>query len=177
MQTLASQTSNGLIPLLWRSAPGSTSILHWALSKLPEIFPTPTPWLCQTDLSDWSRSRMICRLVYWCVSPSFARQAILQALASWVESPTDSGHIFIVPRILQRDFGRLSKFVHFGGQYNDLPLPFTPLVPFLIYFIPPFNRHSTYQHQLTSTVDTVTNPVPSWIQTELNGLIRLSAPS
>ena len=177
MQTLASNPSNGLIPLLWRAAPGTPSILHWALTTLPPIFPTSTPWLYQTDFSDWSRSPMIGRSVLWCLSPSFARQGFLQAIASWIESPTKGCHIFIVPRILQRDFGRLSKFIVFGGQYTNLPLPFVPLVPFVVYFIIPFDRYSTYQRQIISPVDKAPNPVPSWVQKELNGLLRVSAPS
>ena len=120
---------------------------------------------------------MIGQSVMWCVSPSFVRQAILQALAAWVESPIDICHIFIVPRILQRDFGRLSKFVIFGGQYTNLPLPFTPLVPFVVYFLPPFDRLRTYQRQIASPMDTSPNLVPLWVQQEINGLLRLSASS
>ena len=121
---------------------------------------------------------MINQSVLWCISPSFVRQAILRALASWVESPTNSCHIFLVPRILQRDFGRLSKFVLFSGQYIDLPLPFTPLVPFVLYYLPPFNRSDVYQLQLQQqSVDKTSNRVPSWIQKEIDGLLRVSAPS
>ena len=120
---------------------------------------------------------MIGHSALWCISPSFARQVILQALASWVESPTTGCHKFLVPRILQRDFGRLSKFVTFGGQYTDLPLPFTPLVPFLLYCIPPFDRSIIYQRQLISPVDETTNPLPDWVQHEIIGLLRLSASS
>ena len=150
MQQLSSHNGNSLIPLLWRPAPATDLILNWVLSILPPLFLSSTSWLFLSDFSDWSRSRMINWSILWCISPSFARQAILQALAAWVESPTDSGHIFIVPRILQRDFGRLSKFVIYGGQYTNIPLPFTPLVPFVVYFLPPFNRLSTYQQQTTT---------------------------
>ena len=85
MQTLASHTSNGFIPLLWRDAPESSTILDWTISTLPPIFPTFTSWLFQTDFSNWSKSPMIGHSVLRCISPSFARQEILQALASWVE--------------------------------------------------------------------------------------------
>ena len=178
MQPLASHPSNSLIPLLWRAAPASTTILNWAQNKICFNFPTSNTWIMQSDFSNWSRSLMIHHPVLWCISPSFARQAILQALSSWVESPTTSCHIFLVPRILQRDFGRLSKFVIFCGQYIDLPLPFTPLVPFVLYFLPPFNRISAYQQQLQQQpMDKTTNHLPSWIKTEIDGLLRVSAPS
>ena len=160
-----------------RAAPATPSVLHWVLDLLPPIFPTSTSWLYQTDFSDWSRSLLVGQSVLWSLSPSFACQGFLQALASWVESPTNSGHIFIVPRILQRDFGRLSKFINFGGQYTNLPLPFAPLVPFVVYYILPFDRQRTFRDQVVSPVDTPSNRVPTWIQEEVDGLLRVSAPS
>ena len=99
------------------------------------------------------------------------------ALESWVESPTTGCHIFLVPRILQKDFGRLSNFITFGGQYTDLPLPFTPLVPFLLYFIPPFDRSIIYQRKLISPVDEAPNPLPDWAHHEINGLLLLPTSS
>ena len=42
MQPLASNLSNGLIPLLWRAAPASPSTLNWVLNKLPLQFPIST---------------------------------------------------------------------------------------------------------------------------------------
>ena len=177
MQCLARNPSDGLIPLLWRSAPATSSVLQWVLSILPPVFSMSTSWLYRTDFSNWSRSLLIGKSVLWSLSPSFARQGFLQAISSWIESPTTSGHIFIVPRILQRDFGRLSKFITFGGQYTNLPLPFVPLVPFVVYYITPFDRQRAFQHQITSSVDTPSNHMPTWIQEEINGLLRVSAPS
>ena len=180
MQALGSYKSNSLIPLLWRAAPATPTILTWVLSILPPLWPPSTPWLLHSDFSNWSRSSFLCRSALWCVSPSFARQAILQALSVWVESPTSSGHIFLVPRILQRDFGRLSKFVIYAGQYADLPLPFIPLVPFVVYYIPPFNRSQVYaqqQLQHDGKLDTPTIPVPFWIQEQIDVMQRMSSPT
>ena len=148
LQALAAHQSDSLIPLMWRAAPVSSQLLNWVLTSLPPLWPPSTQWLVNTDFTDWSRSGMLKRCVFWSVSPSFARQAILQALSVWVETPTSCGHIFFIPRILQRDFGRLSKFVVFGGQHTNLPLPLTPLVPFVLYFIPPFDRRAIFKHQL-----------------------------
>ena len=121
---------------------------------------------------------MINQCVLWCLSPTFARQAFLQALSIWVESPTTCGHIFIVPRILQRQYGRLSKFILYQGQHVNLPLPFIPLVPFVLYYIPPFNRMETYHKQrekITDRMDTPPDIVPSWIRKEIERLLRVSS--
>ena len=177
MQSLGSYQSNTLVPLLWRSAPATTETLSWALSILPPHWSSSTKWILHHDSTDWSRTPMLGRSILWCISPSFARQAILQALAVWIECPTSSGHIFVVPRLLQRDFGRLSKFVLFGGQFVDLPLPFIPLVPFVLYYVPPFNRRTIYTAQQLKQeqhLDTPTIPIPSWVQQQIDTMQRLS---
>ena len=177
MQILGSYKSNTLIPLLWRSAPPTKETLHWALSVLPPLWASSTQWVLHSDLSDWSRTPMLRQSVLWCISPSFARQAILHALSVWVECPTDSGHLFLVPRMLQRDFGRLSKFVLFGGQFSDLPLPFIPLVPFVLYYIPPFDRSTIYAKQRLKHEQQLDSPpihIPSWIQQQIDSMQRLS---
>ena len=177
MQVLGSHRSNSLIPLLCRPALPTSEILHWVLSILQPYWPLSTSFLFQTDFSNWNKSSMLQRSVLWCVSPAFARQAILQALSIWVEAPTVSGHIFLIPRIFQRDFGRLSKFVLYAGQYTSLPVPFTPIVPFVLYFIPPFNRVKRFedqQLQLQQRLDAPTIPLPLWIQNEVAHLQRLS---
>ena len=180
MQTLASHRSNCLIPLMWQAAPITETLPQWVLRKTLPLWPPYTCWIHQTDFTGWNRDIMIGRCVFWSVLPSSVHQAILQALSIWVETPTASGHIFLVPRLLQRDYGRLSKFVVFLGQFTEIPLPFTPLVPFVVYFIPPFDRRSVYKHQLQQLndhLDTPTNPVPSWINHEILALQRVSSPS
>ena len=180
MQALGSHKSDSLVPILWRAASPTPCLLQWVLSTIPPCYPPNTSWIFQTDFSDWTRSSMLNKSVFWCPSPSFARHAILQALSIWVESPTSCGHIFLVPRILQREFGRLSKFVIYNGQYDNLPLSFTPTVPFVLYYIPPFSRTITYQHQRhqeSNRLDTPPDLVPSWIRKEIDSLLRLSSPN
>ena len=180
MQALGYHNSNSLIPLLWRAAPPTSFLIDWTLNILPPVYPTNTSWLIQTDATDWTRSSMLGQFVFWCPSPGFAKQAILQALSIWVETPTCSGHIFLIPRILQRDFGRLSKFVLYHGQYTNLPLPFTPLVPFVLYYIPPFDRLQSYHHQReqeAGRLDIPPDSIPSWIRHEIDCLLRLPSPN
>ena len=179
MQALGSHRSNSLIPLLWRAATPTTALLQWVLSILPVCYPSNASWVFQTDMGNWTKTNMINKCVLWCPSPSFARQEFLQAISMWIETPTTCGHIFLVPRILQRQYGRLSKFILYHGQHDNLPLPFTPLVPFVLYYIPPFNRLDVYRHQRErerNRMDTPPDTVPSWIRKEIERLLRVSAP-
>lgn len=179
LQPFYEYEGNTLLPLLWRPAIPSNSLLLWALNKLGTQWESKSKWIFQTDYSNWSRGLMIGHNILWCVSPGFGKQAILQALYTWVETPTICGHIFIIPRILQREFGRVSKFVLFQGQYNDLPLPFSPLVPFVLFYIPPFNRlREHHLNRQKQRLDTPTpHSIPKWIQKDINELHRVSYPS
>ena len=176
IQALNKYKGNLLLPLLWRPAIPSSTLLSWAQKQLDHSWNSCNEWMYQTDYSDWSRSRMLGHNCLWCVSPGFAKQAILQALYTWVETPTECGHIFIIPRILQREYGRVSKFVLFHGQHTDLPLPFEPLVPFVLFYIPPFDRHLVYRNYREKLRMDASTPhsIPTWIQKEIDNLHRVS---
>ena len=178
MQPLYRYEGNSLLPLLWRAASPSISLLDWARSKIKTPWNSKASWVFQEDYTDWSRSKMLGHNVLWCVTPGFGKQAILQALYTWIETPTICGHIFIIPRIMQREFGRVSKNVLFLGQHTDLPLPFTLLVPFVLLYIPPFDR--SYQYELLREKQRLdvppSEPTPSWIREEISQLQRMSLP-
>jgi hypothetical protein len=75
----------------------------------------------------------------WVLSPGVARQGSTAAVVVWVESPGDSSHLFLVPRIQQMSFGRVNKHVEFIGQFKEIPWgrAQSPIVPFVLYYPPP----------------------------------------
>ena len=73
---------------------------------------------------------------------------MLLAVQTWCESSQDSSHIFVVPRVMQREFGRISKHIGYVGQSWDLPASISPTVPLLMYYLPPFNRQLTFDLSL-----------------------------
>ena len=101
---------------------------------------------------------MIGRDVVWCTSPGFGKRAILQTFCIWIESTATGGNLFVIPRILQCEFGRVSKFIHIYGQYTDLALSLDPLVPFILFSISPYNRHNMFR--LSQEERTVDAPPP-----------------
>jgi len=54
------------------------------------------------------------------------------ALMVWVELSLDTEHVFVVPQIMQREYGRVSKHIEFLGQFTDAPYApdFLPMVPY-----------------------------------------------
>ena len=178
LQPLYKYEGNSLLPLLWRAATPSQQLLDWALTKINLPWESNAKWLFHEDYTDWSRSKILGCNGLWCLTPGFGKQAILQALYTWVETPTLCGHIFIIPRIMQREFGRVSKFVLFFGQHFDLPLPFVPLVPFVLLYIPPFNRSHEYDRirEKQRLDSSSSKPILSWIQRDIDRLLRVSLP-
>ncbi len=172
--------SDGILPLLniWRPAECSPALLAWALAtaNVPNTYRL-RPWLFRQDLDDWSLTPLLHRFTFWCPSPHFGKQCILQALAAWVESPFDSGHLFLIPRIMQRDFGRVHKHVKFIGVFWDVPLTFTPVVPFLLFYLPPFNRLAAYLEKSDAAANRVdTGPPlrpPTWVKQQIETLQRM----
>mmetsp|Transcript_12752 Transcript_12752/g.18291 ORF Transcript_12752/g.18291 Transcript_12752/m.18291 type:complete len:131 (-) Transcript_12752:339-731(-) len=130
-------------------------------------------------MSPWTTTQMRHGDVVWTLSPTIAKQGFLAAVHAWLESPWDSSHIFIVPRILQRDYGRINKNIIFIGQFLDVPLPhdFTPVVPFVVFYLPPFVRSAK---GLDPPPGLDTGPkfrCPEWIRTQVEHLRGLSGKS
>jgi len=101
-------------------------------------------WLRRSDFSDWIRSELLHQHTFWCLSSQFAKQAMLLVLQTWCESPTDSSHIFVIPRVMQWDFGRIAKYISYVGQSWDLPASVYPTVPLMIFYLPPYNHQLTF---------------------------------
>jgi hypothetical protein len=103
----------------------------------------PSQLLTFTDLDAWPHKDMLKRHCLWSVSPTVARQAFTTAAQAWVESPLDSSHLFIVPRVMQQDFGRINRHIQYIDQFNpkELPLQSHPSrVPLLLFYLPPHSR-------------------------------------
>lgn len=157
---------------LFRWAPPSPALLMWALQASGAPVPA-TEWGWRTPQCEWRLTPLVNSYTVWTLSPTSARQAMSQAVMAWVESPLTSAHLFIVPRFMQREFGKVDNQIQFLGQHLDLPLPidFGPLVPFLLFYLPPFRRRL----EDLRPVDTSSKPpTPWWVRSEVQLLRGLS---
>jgi hypothetical protein len=118
--------------------PSSTSF-HFVIGMGREGggFPASPPreWIWQTDLSHWIPSHIMQHHVFWTPNPNLDHQALSTAVMAWVEAPWYSSHVFMVPRLMQRDCGQVNKHILLVGHFWQLPLPsnFESLVHFFIY--------------------------------------------
>jgi hypothetical protein len=128
--------------LVFTPASNLTGLLQWTLSQVPSMRPSFC-WKVETDSSPWSYKALLHQSTLWIVSHFVARQAMSSALMCWAESPMDSEHFFLVPRVLQMKYGQVNKHVNLLGQFHPLPPlrgPRPPVIPFLILHLPRFRR-------------------------------------
>jgi hypothetical protein len=76
-----------------------------------------------TNISAWAFEDINRKVSIWVPSPELARQALVHFLEIWVEDPTRTEEIFLIPRILQRDWGNISRYVREQGLYHPTRLP------------------------------------------------------
>jgi hypothetical protein len=118
----------------------SLSLTKWALNHI-EIHADYAPWWnVETDTSSWEPKKLMHTNTFWVLSYGVARQGFTASIMAWVEPPWDSSHLFLVPSIQQRSFGRVNKHVEFIGQFKEIPWgrAHSPLVPFVLCYLPPF---------------------------------------
>jgi hypothetical protein len=151
-----------------------SALINWAYLQAGVTPPSQAhPF---TDLLAWPRGDMVKRHCVWSVSPTVARQAFTTAALAWAESPLDSSHLFIVPRVMQRDFGRVNRHIQFIGQFSPKDLPFLShpcRVPLLLFYLPPHSR--SLVPKIPRRLDLPTFPrMPPWVARQVAYMRGLS---
>jgi hypothetical protein len=122
--------------------PYSAALALWALDRVG--LPLNTTYQLQDTLSDWSFDRVYGQTSMWLPVPEVARQALVSFLDIWVEGPTKTDGIFMIPRIMQKDWGYICKHVLVLGEFYPGSLPGTcsydSHIPFVLLYIPRHRR-------------------------------------
>jgi hypothetical protein len=169
------QTTRDVTADLFRPAPPSDLLMHWLLKLTASPF-APEEYHWESDLSSWHSHDLIHHHCLWTLSPTIARQGMMAAVFAWIESPSDSSHFFLIPRLLQREFGRVNKHILLLGQFMDAPLPpdFSPLVPFVVFYLSPFQRHTKRLDNSPWLDEGSKFSCPEWVRTQMEYLRGLS---
>ena len=154
------------------SVPMSEAFAAWCLAAAG-LDPT-TPFTIQSEWSSWSFADIAHRLTVWSLQPETARQTLFAYLSAWVEVPTTTAAIFVIPRILQRDWGFISKHISCVGEFHPLDLPH--LLP--DYSEIPFVVLCTYSHERRLPAHRLEFPTspsdePAWHREQVEELRRL----
>jgi len=157
------------LQLLFRPAIPSKRLQVWALHFCGVT--SSSPWQLRSDLDNWRRSLLIDKCTLWTISPQLTVQAMLEAVQSWIEQWFSASHIFIVPRVLQRDFGHINKDIIFIGHTWDIPVGFVPTIPFVVFYLPSFSRLTCYLAQSSWALDPSPNQrTPNYVKEHVDTL-------
>ena len=122
----------GINAAIFQAVPYSPSLHCWAL----DLLGIPRQRGLHIDESMvWSPRVLRNQLTFWTPPPELARQAIVSFLLAWVQSPRTTAAVFLVPRILQREWGRTSRHVQEIGVFQPRLLPPTVAYPALFPFV------------------------------------------
>jgi hypothetical protein len=128
--------------LTLEAAPFSPAFGKWLLNLTG--YHSKTPYHHHTGVSTWSWNTIFQKLSIWTPSPELGRQSLGHFMDCWVERAHETLGIFVIPRILQRDWGNISRHIYEIGTFCPTELPpeccFCSLIPFCILHIPCFVR-------------------------------------
>jgi hypothetical protein len=124
-QPTATYTHSVFDPVHW--SPGLT---EWAATECGR---QELPQLCNWDLA-WDQQQVMHSFTLWLPPPPVARQLFGYLLSQWIESPLDTSFVALVPRVMQREWAYLSRYmqrigafkwaeVPCSGTANTLPIP------------------------------------------------------
>ena len=105
-----------------------------------------TQWRHQPWNTVWEAKAMLGHINVWYLPPEIARQAITFTLETWVEHPSTTGALFVVPRVVPAFWHGLSRHIQELPLLQPLdpwaPLQYPPLlpIPLVILYLPPFVR-------------------------------------
>ena len=157
---LIRQGADGLSRGVWmsnsRNPDSSLSIASEVLGAVP-FCPSLGAWTLQlaglapgtayrhvSTLGSWDFRHTFGRLTIWTPTPETARHALRTFLEMWVEGPSLTAGLFLIPRVMQRDWGYFSKHVHEVAVVYPSTLPaclgLSSLIPFVVLYVPHYAR-------------------------------------
>jgi hypothetical protein len=127
---------------VFRAAPATSTILDWMSDFMSVNVPGhPAERVILTDFDDWDLRACMQRTTFGFPSPQMARQMITHVVMAWVECPSDTAGVFLVPRVFQRWWRRTNKALMWALMINaGVIYPrevFEAEIPFILLILPP----------------------------------------
>jgi hypothetical protein len=141
-QTRHPLSSVAIAAQVLNAVPFSPQLGVWLLAQIG--LPSWHQYTHFDTTSKWTFDHIFGQLSIWTPSPETARQALRTFLDIWVEGATTTSAIFVIPRVMQRDWGFLSKHVQELALVYPHELPpscaIVSHVPFIVLHVPPYVR-------------------------------------
>ena len=172
-----------LVPALFaavRLAPGWEALLRAHTPSLPE-----TPFVPRRWSDEWTASNVLHQCTVWAPPVEMAPQVISGILTLWTEAAGTTSAIIFLPRILQRQWYRLSRHLtrlspsdaalHSNDcfYFTDPDKAIYHHLPLTVLYLPPFVA-SLPDPRLEQSPSHVPGHVRRWYETRKQYLYRLS---
>ncbi|MGL5814340.1 MAG: hypothetical protein ACRCYW_13575 [Aeromonas sp.] len=126
----------GINQRLFDSVPYTTNLGEWVRQTLGLASLSHLSYSSPTALDE-----IYDQATLWTPPPECGRQVISAYLQKWVQSPYNTHGVFLIPRILQRQWGRVARYVKEVGVYLPSSLPlccrYESHLPFVLLHVPP----------------------------------------
>jgi hypothetical protein len=136
--------------------PFSPQLVAWALNQLGL---DGTPYHHMASLDDWIFANIHNGLSIWNPAPEVARQALRCFLDAWVEAPLTTSGLFMIPRVLQKEWAFISRHIHEALVIYPSALPshslYSSLIPLVLLYVPCYVRTLPLERMDESTDRTV----------------------
>jgi hypothetical protein len=122
--------------------PFTQALGEWALCTVG--LPSNTKYTFHSTEGTWDFDEIYGRMSIWAPVPEVARQALVRFLDIWVEGATLTSGLFLVPRVLQKDWEYICKHVLTVGEFYPWVLPascsYDSHIPLVLLYIPCYVR-------------------------------------
>jgi hypothetical protein len=127
---------------LLSAVPYSDGLARWAFSLVG--LHGYSRYYHHDNCGNWAFEEIFGQVSIWTPGPEIARQALRAFMDIWVEGACQTSGLFLIPRILQRDWGYLSKYIQEVAVVYPSTLPeslqYLSHVPLVVLYIPHFVR-------------------------------------
>jgi hypothetical protein len=107
---------------IFEALPATAAIISWAQTKVMHV--------CQhrhihfmDSAKAWSFYQVSRGATLWFPAPEWAHQLLEAVMNAWIERPWDTEAFFVIPRVFQQDWGRVSKQIVEVGHYASTTIP------------------------------------------------------
>jgi hypothetical protein len=122
--------------------PFSHAMGRWALQTVG--LDCNTPYAFHSTEGTWDFEKIYGQVSIWAPVPEVARQALVRFLDIWVEGATMTSGLFLVPRVLQKEWEYICKHVITVGEFYPWMLPeacmYDSHIPLVLLFVPLYVR-------------------------------------
>jgi hypothetical protein len=127
---------------IFEGVPVTSATLQWARARIASEL-KHHDCIFMDASGAWSFHQVSRRATLWFPAPEWAHQLLDAVLCAWIEQPWNTEAFFVVPRVFQRDWGRVSKHVVELGTFAASTVPVYGLrtnIPCVVLHLPCYVR-------------------------------------